>query len=183
MYNKYQRMVLDSLPGLQALKISSLSNTDNYSPEGLMDPRQAQRFKKTACLAMIVSDVLDRMTWRVRPYEKAPGLTDALAEQGLHRLMEVVVRTGAGSPFDPVIGELEQILVAGHAIIDPAAPPKPLIGMVGEIFLRMHRSSNQDLIRLLERYGAEVVNASMTEWLNYVSFDGLRQAKKKLAWG
>jgi predicted nucleotide-binding protein (sugar kinase/HSP70/actin superfamily) len=55
--------------------------------------------------------------------------------------------------------------------------------MVGEIFLRMHRGSNQDLIRTLERYGAEVVNASMGEWLNYVSYDGLRQAKKKLRLG
>jgi len=183
MYNKYQRMVLDSFPDLQDLKISSLSNTDNYSPEGLMDPQKAQRFKKTACLAMVVADVLDRLTWRVRPYEKAAGLTDALAEQGLHRLMEVVERTGAGNPFDPVVGELEKILAAGQAIIDPAIPPKPLIGMVGEIFLRMHRRSNQDLIRLLERYGAEVVNASMTEWLNYVGYDGLRLAKKKLGLG
>jgi len=132
---------------------------------------------------MIVSDVLDRMTRRVRPYEKASGLTDALADQGLRRLMGVVERTGAGSPFGPVVGELELILTAGQAIIDPAAPPKPLIGMVGEIFLRMHRRSNQDLIQLLERYGAEVVNASMTEWLNYVSYDGLRQAKKKLGLG
>jgi predicted nucleotide-binding protein (sugar kinase/HSP70/actin superfamily) len=183
MYNKYQRIVLDSSPDLKALKISSLSNTDNYSPEGLMSPQTAQGFQKTAGLAMIVSDVLDRMTWRVRPYEKAAGLTDALAEQGLHRLMEVIERTGAVNPFDPVVGELEKILVAGQAIIDPAAPPKPLIGMVGEIFLRMHCRSNQDLIRLLERYGAEVVNASMTEWLNYVGYDGLRQAKKKLGLG
>jgi predicted nucleotide-binding protein (sugar kinase/HSP70/actin superfamily) len=183
MYNKYQRMVLDSFPDLQGLKISSLSNTDNYSPEGLMDPQTAQRFKQTACLAMVVSDVLDRLIWRVRPYEKAAGLTDALAEQGLYRLMEVTERTGAGNPFDPVVGELEKILAAGHAIIDPAIPPKPLIGMVGEIFLRMHCRSNQDLIRLLERCGAEVVNASMTEWLNYVSYDGMRQAKRKLGLG
>ena len=183
MYNKYQRMVLDSLPRLQALKISSLTNTDNYSPEGLIDPQKVQRFRKTACLAMVVADVLDRLTWRVRPYEKAGGLTDALAEQGLHRLMEVVERTGAENPFDPVVGELEKILAAGQTIIDPAIPPKPLIGMVGEIFLRMHRRSNQDLIRLMERYGAEVVNASMAEWLNYVSYDGLRQAKRKLRLG
>ncbi len=183
MYNKFQRMVLDSLPDLQGLKISSLSNTDNYSPEGLIDPQKVQRFRKTACLAMVVADVLDRLTWRVRPYEKAGGLTDALAEQGLHRLMEVVERTGAENPFDPVVGELEKILAAGQTIIDPAIPPKPLIGIVGEIFLRMHRRSNQDLIRLMERYGAEVVNASMAEWLNYVSYDGLRQAKRKLRLG
>jgi predicted nucleotide-binding protein (sugar kinase/HSP70/actin superfamily) len=183
MYHRYHRMVLDSLPGLQALRISTLTNTDNYSPEGLIDPRQARSFKKTACLAMVVADVLDRMVWRVRPYEKAAGLTDALAEQGLQRLAAVIEGCGAGRPFDAVVGELEKILAAGRALIDPAIPPKPLIGMVGEIFLRMHRGSNQDLIRTLERYGAEVVNASMAEWLNYVSYDGLRQAKKKLRLG
>ena len=183
MYNKYQRMVLDSLPGLHGLKISTLTNTDNYSPEGLIDPQRTQDFKKAACLAMVVSDVLDRFTWRVRPYEKAPGLTDALAEQGLHRLVAVTERCGAGNPFDPVVGELEKILAEGKALIDPAIAPKPLIGMVGEIFLRMHLDSNQNLIRGLERYGAEVINASMAEWLNYVSYDGLRQAKKKLRLG
>jgi predicted nucleotide-binding protein (sugar kinase/HSP70/actin superfamily) len=183
MYNKYQRMVLDSLPDLQSLNISSLTNTDNYSPEGLIDPQQTRRFKKTACLAMVVSDVLDRLTWRVRPYERAPGLTDALAAQGLHRLVAVIERCGAGKPFDAVVAELEKILAAGQALIDPAAPPKPLIGMVGEIFVRMHTDSNQNLIRVLESCGAEVVNASMTEWLNYVSYDGLRQAKRKLRLG
>ncbi len=183
MYSRYHRMVLDSLPGLKDLKISTLTNTDNYSPEGLVDPLKAQRFKKTACLAMVVADVLDRLVWRVRPYEKSAGLTDALAEQGLHRLAAVIERCGAGSPFEPVVAELEKVLAAGQALVDPAVPPKPLIGMVGEIFLRMHRGSNQDLIRILERYGAEVVNASMAEWLNYVSCDGLRLAKKKLRQG
>jgi predicted nucleotide-binding protein (sugar kinase/HSP70/actin superfamily) len=183
MYSRYHRMVLDSLPGLKELKISTLTNTDSYSPEGLIDPQEVQRFKKTACLAMVAADVLDRLVWRVRPYETSAGLTDALAEQGLHRLSAVIERCGAGSPFDPVVGELEKVLAAGQALVDPAVPPKPRIGMVGEIFLRMHRGSNQDLIRALERYGAEVVNASMGEWLNYVSYDGLRQAKKRLRLG
>jgi len=183
MYSRYHRMVLDSLPGLKDLKISTLTNTDNYSPEGLIAPQAAQRFKKTACLAMVAADVLDRLVWRVRPYEKSAGLTDALAEQGLHRLSAVIERCGAGSPFEPVVAELEKVLAAGQALVDPAIPPKPLIGMVGEIFLRMHRGSNQDLIRVLERHGAEVVNASMGEWLNYVSYDGLRQAKRKLRLG
>jgi predicted nucleotide-binding protein (sugar kinase/HSP70/actin superfamily) len=183
MYSRYHRMVLDSLPGLKDLKISTLTNTDNYSPEGLIAPQEVQRFKKTACLAMIVADVLDRLVWRVRPYETSAGLTDALAEQGLHRLSAVIERCGAGSPFEPVVAELEKILAAGRALVDPAIPPKPLIGMVGEIFLRMHRGANQDLIRVLERHGAEVVNASMGEWLNYVSYDGLRQAKRKLRLG
>jgi len=183
MYNKYQRMVLDALPGLQALKISALTTTDNYSPDGLIEKGGVQGFKKTACLSFVVADVLDRFTWRVRPYEKKPGLTDAFSEQALHRLSNVLEARGANGCFDPLVNELEGIIAEGKAIIDPSIPPKPRIGMVGEIFLRMHRDSNQDLIRVLERYGAEVVNASMGEWINYVSYDGFRQARKRLNLG
>jgi predicted nucleotide-binding protein (sugar kinase/HSP70/actin superfamily) len=41
----------------------------------------------------------------------------------------------------------------------------------------MHVDANQDLIRVLEKHGAEVVNASLAEWVNYISYDGLRNAK------
>jgi predicted nucleotide-binding protein (sugar kinase/HSP70/actin superfamily) len=180
MYNKYQRMVLDALPGLQALKISALTTTDNYSPAGLIEKGNIQGFKKAAYLSFVVADVLDRFTWRVRPYEKKPGWTDAFSMQALQRLCDVLEACGANGYFDPMINELEGIIAEGKEIIDRSVPPKPRIGMVGEIFLRMHRDSNQDLIRVLERYGAEVVNASMGEWINYVSYDGLRQARKRL---
>jgi len=35
------------------------------------------------------------------------------------------------------------------------------------------------VLSVLERYGAEVVNASNAEWVNYVSYDGLRTAKRE----
>ena len=88
----------------------------------------------------------------------------------------VLLETAAGVIFDQKKGNL-----AEHA--QRRVAPKPRIGIVGEIFLRMHQDSNQDLIRVLEKYGAEVVNASMGEWLNYVSYDGLRQARRKLRLG
>jgi predicted nucleotide-binding protein (sugar kinase/HSP70/actin superfamily) len=44
----------------------------------------------------------------------------------------------------------------------------------------MHPDSNQNLIRVLEKYGAEVVNASMAEWMKYVSYEGLRIARRNL---
>ena len=74
---------------------------------------------------------------------------------------------------------LEKIIGEGKSIINPNIPPKPLIGIVGEIYLRMHVHANQDLIRKLERHGAEVVNASLAEWVNYISYDGFRQSKKQ----
>jgi predicted nucleotide-binding protein (sugar kinase/HSP70/actin superfamily) len=84
---------------------------------------------------------------------------------------------GPVKEFDKILGKLEEIVREGRAIIDPAIPPKPLIGMVGEIYLRTQVHANQDVIRVLERYGAEVVNASICEWVNYTTYDGLRDAK------
>jgi predicted nucleotide-binding protein (sugar kinase/HSP70/actin superfamily) len=39
----------------------------------------------------------------------------------------------------------------------------------------MHVNSNQDLIRVLEKHGAEVVNSSLAEWVNYITYGQLRR--------
>jgi len=183
MYNKYQRIVLDSFPELRALRITAATSTDGYSPEGIFEAEHIRSSRKASYLAMVLGDVMERFIWRVRPYEKAPGQTDALAGQALRRLAGVLEQHGAADPLDHVLRELDEIIAEGRAIIDSRVAPKPRIGIVGEIYLRMHQDSNQDLIRVLERYGAEVVNASMGEWLNYVSYDGLRLARRKLRQG
>jgi predicted nucleotide-binding protein (sugar kinase/HSP70/actin superfamily) len=69
-----------------------------------------------------------------------------------------------------ILTALEHVARDAEGIIDPAISPKPLIGVVGEIYLRSHTASNQNLIALLENHGAEVVNASLAEWLNYVPY-------------
>jgi len=183
MYNKFQRIVLDCFPELRALRITAATNTDGYSPEGIFEAEHIRSSRKVSYLAMVLGDVMERFIWRVRPYEKTPGQTDALAGQAMRRLAGVLEQHGAADPLDRVLRELDEILAEGREIIDSRVAPKPRIGIVGEIFLRMHQDSNQDLIRVLERYGAEVVNASMGEWLNYVNYDGLRQARRKLRLG
>jgi predicted nucleotide-binding protein (sugar kinase/HSP70/actin superfamily) len=179
MYNKYQRLVLDSFPGLSRLKIVSPTTRDAYSLEGLLGQNQEQDFRKVAYFSMVVADILDRLLWRVRPYEKEAGMTDDFIE-GSMRLMEQEFATyGSRKLFGKIMDKLEEIVREGKAIINPDIKPKPLIGIVGEIYLRMHVHANQDLIRTLERHGAEVVNASLAEWVNYISYDGFRIAKRK----
>jgi predicted nucleotide-binding protein (sugar kinase/HSP70/actin superfamily) len=179
MYNKYQRLVLDSFPGLDRVKIISPTTTDAYSLGGLLDRRRVRDFRKALYLSVVVSDILERLLWRVRPYEREPGMADAFIERSTP-VMTSVFETHAGRmEFDRILDRLGAVVAEGKSIINPKVPPKPLIGIVGEIYLRSHVQSNQDLIRDLERYGAEVVNASTAEWVNYVSYDGLRTAKRE----
>lgn len=178
MYNKYQRIVLDSFPDLRRLKIGSLTSGDGYSLEGIIDKDRVRDLRKTAYFSVIVSDVLDRLLWRIRPYEKAPGMADGCIEEGMRAMEAAFERHGARKNFGAILDGLERVLAEGKAVVDPRIPPKPLIGVVGEIYLRTHTHANQDLIKVLEKYGAEVVNASIAEWMNYTSYDRLRESKR-----
>jgi predicted nucleotide-binding protein (sugar kinase/HSP70/actin superfamily) len=180
MYNKYQRIVLDSFPGLSGLRIGALTTADGYSLSGIIEEERATDLRKSSYVALVVGDVLDRLLWRVRPYEKEPGLADLVIEKCLEYMVNTFERFGQGLQFDQILARLEVVTKELKAVMDPAIPRKPLIGMVGEIYLRTHVKANQDVIRMLEKYGAEVVNASVSEWINFTSYDRYRSAKTAL---
>ena len=180
MYNKYQRIVLDSFPQLNALKIGSLTAGDGYDLKGLIDDRLSGNLRKSSFFSLLVGDILDRLLWRIRPYEKETGMADEFIEKAMGRMESAFELYGAKKAFNSILCELEEIIGEGKQIIDRNIPPKPLIGMVGEIYLRSQVHSNQNLIKLLEKHGAEVVNASIVEWINYISYNRLRETKSLL---
>jgi len=180
MYNKYQRIVLDSLDELRKVKIASLTSENSYALTGLIEKDQARNFRKAAYFSVVIGDILDRLLWRIRPYEREEGATDSFIERSMMTMTDAFESYGARRDFDRILDKLEEIIKEGKALIDPAIPAKPLIGIVGEIYLRTHVHSNQDVIRVLERYGAEVVNASIAEWVDYTTYDKVRQAKVEL---
>jgi len=180
MYNKYQRIVLDSFPELRKVKIGSLSSKDSYALDGMIEAEQAGNFRKAAYFSVVAADILDRLLWRIRPYEKEEGATDAFIERSMGAMADSLERYGTKRDFGRILDKLEGIIKEGRALIDSQIPPKPLIGVVGEIYLRTHVHSNQDIIRTLERYGAEVVNASIAEWVDYTTYDRVRESKTGL---
>ncbi|MBW1742392.1 MAG: CoA activase [Deltaproteobacteria bacterium] len=177
MYNKYQRIVLDSFPELRKVKIGSLTSTNSYAMKGMIEEDRGRDFRKAAYFSVVIADILDRLLWRIRPYEKEEGSTDAFIERSMVTMSELFQSYGAKKDFGKILDKLEEIIREGRALIDPSVPPKPLIGIVGEIYLRTHVQSNQDIIRMLERHGAEVVNASIAEWVDYTTYDRMREAK------
>jgi predicted nucleotide-binding protein (sugar kinase/HSP70/actin superfamily) len=180
MYNKYQRIVLDSFPELRKVKIGSLTSKDSYALDGMIDKNRARDFRKTAYFSVVIGDILDRLLWRIRPYEKEEGATDDFIERSMITMADSFESCGATRDFDRILDRLEEIIEEGKALVDPDIPPKPLIGIVGEIYLRSHVHSNQNVIKMLERYGAEVVNASIAEWVDYTTYDRVREAKTSL---
>jgi len=180
MYNKYQRIVLDSFPELSKVKIGSLSSKNSYALDGMIEKDQTGDFRKVAYFSVVVADILDRLLWRIRPYERLKGATDEFIELAMTTLADSFEQYGAKKDFVKIMDKLEETVNLAKGLIDPEIPPKPVIGIVGEIYLRTHVHSNQNIIKVLERYGAEVVNSSLAEWVDYTTYDRVREAKTAL---
>ena len=179
MYNKMHRLVLDKFPEFEDVNITYLSSTDTYSSSMIMPEEKSKLFRRLAYVATIISDVLDRVVWRVRPYEKVPGETDAFMEGALQEMRDKIESIGESRDFNALYTLLEDIVKRAGKLIDPDKPRRPLIGIIGEIYLRTHPQSNQYLIKEIETYGGEVVDASLGEWFNFVAYSNLRDTRRQ----
>ena len=178
MYNKFQRIVLDTLAEFKDVRIVSLSTKNAYMIGDLIDASRSRDFRKAAYCSMVVGDLLERALWRVRPYERTSGAADELIQRARQRLFDLFRTHSRNLELEPVFNALDEILREAGDLMDPSIPQKPLIGIVGEIYVRSHVRSNQHLVEMLEQYGAEVVNASISEWVNYTTYDKLRTDRK-----
>ncbi|MCX7816341.1 MAG: hypothetical protein N2317_02360 [Syntrophales bacterium] len=180
MYNKYQRMVLNSFPETKDLRIVALTTGDGYSLEGLVERDVVRNLRKSAYFSVVVADIVNRLVWRVRPYERRSGETDDLVDRSLSRLVDLFERYSSQGEWRKIEDGLGMIFAAARDLVDTEIPRKPRIGIIGEIYVRSHEKSNQDTIRVIEKYGGEVVNASLAEWINYTTYSRLRDAKREL---
>jgi predicted nucleotide-binding protein (sugar kinase/HSP70/actin superfamily) len=184
MYNKLQRLILDRFEELRDIPIVYVSTRNAYATESIMHPDLSPVFRRLSNVAINIADVMDRTVWRVRPYEYRPGITDELMEKAIEALSSLIENVGASLDFNRIYRLVDDIVATAASLIDPHQPRRPRIGIVGEIYLRSHPDSNQNIIRSLERYGGEVVNASLAEWINFIACEASRKLRHdwKKAW-
>ena len=132
-------------------------------------------FGRVAWRAWVAVDYLQRLLWRARPYEKQDGSADMLFEEYMVMIANRLRRKEA---FNDI---LRRATCEFKSLINPDLPRKPLVGINGEIFLRSNRFSNNDLVRVCENAGLEVVVSPMAEWMKYISYrhveDAIRDRK------
>ena len=129
-------------------------------------------FGRVAWRACLAVDYLQRLLWRTRPYEKRHGSADILFEE----YMEMIAnRLRKEETFDDI---LRQATSEFKSLINPDLPRKPLVGINGEIFLRSNRFANNDLARVCENAGLEVIVSPVGEWMKYISYRHVEDAIK-----
>ena len=169
-YNKLHRILLDKY-GYSDIPIISPTCEDSYSCRGLIKPEILMSFKMLVCQAIVYQDILEKARWRIRPYEKVKGTTDRVFANAINSAVNAI-RTGGGlrlfKEAKKAAREFENIEIKDEI--------RPLIGIVGEIFVRVHQESNQNLIRQLEAMGCEGYISSISEWISYTADTSLGYA-------
>jgi predicted nucleotide-binding protein (sugar kinase/HSP70/actin superfamily) len=175
-YANFMRKILREL-GHDGALVFSPTSTDQY--EGIA--HHVTRFKLTAWRAVITSDALRKLIYQFRPYEAEPGNVDRIEEDSLSKLCTVLSDGGLTlrRQMNLLAGLFEEIRDRMARIpLKEERGTRPLIGMVGEIFIRFNSESNQQIVRRIEALGGEVWIADISEWVWYTNAERERRFRE-----
>ncbi|MGE5570076.1 MAG: hypothetical protein ACM3S5_13660 [Rhodospirillales bacterium] len=173
-YAPYLRRVLDQ-NGFPHTMILSPSSKDGYGDLGDL----ARPFIRTGWRALVAADILQKMLLKTRPHEVQKGATEAVYEESLEDICKTIETTDL-TPSVQLKAMRDSLVRCRDRFRSVAVhrdPSTPLIGIVGEIFCRLHSFSNENLVRRLEEYGAEGWLSDITEWVWYTISEQFRKLR------
>ncbi|GAB4485696.1 MAG: acyl-CoA dehydratase activase [Thermodesulfovibrionales bacterium] len=171
-YNVFHRMVISEL-GLENVPVFSPNQNERFYKElGLV----GRDFVLCSWKGIVAIELLKKCLHETRPYELKRGASDELYAHYLDCVQKALA-SGNGS-LDRLLRDAR----ADFGSIPRRSEERPLIGIIGEIFVRSNRFSNEDLVRKIEELGAEACLAPVEEWLYYINLMGLRRTLIKKDW-
>lgn len=164
-YALKDRMVLNEL-GYADIPILSPSTLDSY--QGL-----PERLRRKVWKYVIASDILMKLRCKKLPYADNRALAVEAFEGAVGKLESVIE---SGGDFDAVfLACLERL-----GAIPESHDRRPLVGIVGEIYVRCNPFTNARVIEAVEHFGGEAWLSPLSEWFLYTAYLQKWRARQNL---
>jgi predicted nucleotide-binding protein (sugar kinase/HSP70/actin superfamily) len=167
-YSVLQTTILEE-QGFGDAQIASPTSEDSYS----MFSDDPVRLRKLSWQGLVAVDLLAKALHEHRPYEVVPGEADAAYRTCLDRVIQAIEAGGDRHLIEALGWTAEHF----GAIRTDRSELRPLIGVIGEIYLVLNAFSNLDIVRTVEAAGGEVMLGTATDWLLFTDW-----WRKDLAW-
>jgi predicted CoA-substrate-specific enzyme activase len=154
-YVALHRQILDR-EGFRDVPIMTPSHFKGFA--GLEEPLRRSLWK-----GMVTGDILMKAGCKLRPYEREPGATDDVLAAETVRLSQAI------EEHDDLEEAVRHAIVRLEAVPRREGPRRPLVGIVGEIYVRNNLFANEDVVRVVERIGGEAWMAPLAEWVLFAS--------------
>ena len=173
LYHRFHRLVLDEI-GLPQVPILAPHQDDNlYQEMGDL----GKGFSKLAWRGVVSVDLLQKRLRTVRPQERHAGESERVYRYYLEKICEAIRNRQ----------RVSSVLKYAHTDFGSIEllrdQRKPIVGVVGEIYIRSNRFGNEDLISTIERLGAEVWLPPLAEWMLYTNYTSIRRSLRRRSYG
>lgn len=160
-YNVLQKAIL-AQEGYPEVEIVSPSTADSYAMFG----SNPVGLRKLAWQAIVSVDLLTKVLHEHRPFEVIAGSADLAYQASLEELVAAVEEGGGGA----VVDALWRAAMRFRALKVDRSEPRPLVAVIGELYLMLNVQSNMGLVRAVEGAGGEVLQGTFSDWLYYVDW-------------
>jgi predicted CoA-substrate-specific enzyme activase len=166
-YHRFHRLVLDEL-GYPDVPVYSPDQSETmYQEIGMV----GEDFDRIAWRGIVAIDLLEKKLLETRPYERVKGSAEELYRYFLQKVYQTLRDRG----------DLEATLREARRAFEDlrltANGGRPVVGVVGEIYVRSNRFANENAVREIEALGGQVWMPPIGEWLLYVNFTAKRRAR------
>jgi predicted nucleotide-binding protein (sugar kinase/HSP70/actin superfamily) len=155
-YRTLDRIILDRLGLRDVMILSPGAHNAYYGLE--------KKLRERLWDAILAGDILFKMGCRVRPYEAAKGQADEVLEKWT-ALAEKRIENGSvdwGALLPRAMREFGRVPVSSGR--------RPLVGIVGEIYVRCNGYANNRVVGTVEQLGGEAWLAPVSEWILYTAW-------------
>ena len=169
-YNHFHRILFDRL-GYSNAELITPSNDTSYED---VAGEHGQKFRINAWKGFVAADYLRKIYRETRPYEINKGDSDRLYEESIAKLERCIEKGSKG---------LHKLLkgIASDFLAIPVdkSVRRPVVAIIGEIFMRDNAGCNGNIANRLEELGAEVVIGPFSEWIYYSTYRFTRDSRWK----
>jgi predicted nucleotide-binding protein (sugar kinase/HSP70/actin superfamily) len=169
-YNRLHRLIFDNL-GFKDAEILHPSNEDSYAS---IAPGYSMKWRKTTWKGIVATDLNRKLLEQTRPYEIEKGQCDKVYQKNLTNIIKSLEKGGKN-----LSTVLENAAIEFEKIPVDKSKKRPIVAIVGEIFMRDNPYCSNYLVKRLEDLGAETLMAPFGEWVNYSTIRYARDSKWK----
>ncbi len=169
-YNQFQRILFDRL-GYKDAELVTPSNDTAYAD---LAGDRSRQFRINAWKGFVAFDFIRKLYREIRPYELNAGDSEAVYQKALVKTEASVEKNCRG--LRRVLVETASEFVAVK--VDKSRR-KPVIAVLGEIFMRDNAGCNGNIANRLEALGAEVLIGPFSEWITYSTHRYTRDSRWK----
>lgn len=169
-YNQFHRILFDRL-GYGKAELITPSNDTSYQD---IAGEHGIKFRLNAWKGFVAFDYIRKLYREIKAYEINKGDTERVYQDALQKVERCIENNSRG---------LHKLLVsiAGDFmnIRTDRSSRKPVIAVLGEIFMRDNAGCNGNIANRLEDLGAEVLIGPFSEWITYSTHRFTRDSKWK----